>query len=50
MAISPNFPRDPHVVIDPAERWYPGDEIFTDAGDATLLPSLVFGLNRKVRV
>ena len=50
MAISPNFPTDPHAILDPAERWYPGDEIFTDTGYATLLPPLVSGFPKKVRV
>jgi len=49
MAISPNFPRDPHVIIDPAERWYPGDEIFTETGYATLLPPLVYGIRKGVK-
>ncbi len=49
MAISPNFPTDPHVILDPAERWYPGDEIFTDTGYATLLPPLVFGIRKEVK-
>jgi len=49
MAISPNFPRDPHAVIDPAERWYPGDEIFNDTGYATLLSPLVYGIRKGVK-
>ena len=27
MALHPDFPTDPYVVLDPAIRWYPGDEM-----------------------
>jgi hypothetical protein len=26
MALHPNFPDDPHVILDPAIRWFPADE------------------------
>src|SRR5271169_4233099 len=41
MALSPDFPTDPHVILDPDIRWYPGEELFTEDGYATLLPPLV---------
>ncbi len=28
MALHKNFPTDPHVIFDPAIRWYPGEEQF----------------------
>lgn len=27
MALHPNFPTDPHIVLDPNIRWYPGEEV-----------------------
>jgi type III restriction enzyme len=27
MALHPDFPTDPYTVLDPAIRWYPGDEM-----------------------
>ena len=26
MALHPNFPNDPHAILDPAIRWFPADE------------------------
>ena len=26
MALHPNFPDDPHAILDPAIRWFPADE------------------------
>ncbi|MGH8012092.1 MAG: DEAD/DEAH box helicase family protein [Candidatus Binataceae bacterium] len=46
MALAANFPTDPHAILDPEIRWYPGEEQYTDNGYAMLIPPLVF----KVRV
>ena len=27
MALHPNFPDDPHAILDPAIRWFPADEV-----------------------
>ncbi len=27
MPLSDQFPTDPYVILDPAIRWYPGDEL-----------------------
>lgn len=42
MALSANFPTDPHVILDPDIRWYPGEEQFTETGYEMLLPPLVY--------
>jgi type III restriction enzyme len=49
MALHPGFPIDPHVVLDPAVRWYPGEELFTETGYATLLPPLVYKVRQGVK-
>ena len=35
------FPQDPHVILDPAVRWYPGVDDGLDAQPKALLPPLV---------
>jgi len=40
MALRSDFPVDPHAILDPEIRWYPGEELFTADGYATLLPPL----------
>ncbi|MHB8384495.1 MAG: DEAD/DEAH box helicase family protein [Candidatus Binataceae bacterium] len=49
MALAANFPTDPHAILDPKIRWYPGEEIYTDDGYATLLPPLVFKIREAVK-
>lgn len=49
MALSPKFPTDPHVILDPDIRWYPGEEQFTETGYATLLPPLVYRIRQEVK-
>lgn len=49
MAIHPNFPVDPHVVIEPPLRWHPGDELHGDPeAAAKLLPPLVASIREEV--
>jgi len=40
MALSPDFPESPYVILDPAIRWFPADEALRDdqrgQADATL--------------
>lgn len=49
MALNPKFPTEPHVILDPDIRWYPGEEQFTEAGYATLLPPLVYRIRQEVK-
>ena len=45
----PNFSRDPHAILDPSVRWVPGEELFSEAGFATLLPPLVHRIRQGVK-
>jgi len=49
MAILTTFPTDPHAILDPSIRWYPGEEQFTEDGYATLLPPLVHSVRQGVK-
>lgn len=49
MPINPAFPTDPHEIVDPGVRWYPGDEVYTEDGYATLMPPLVHKVRRGVK-
>lgn len=49
MAIHPDFPVDPHTVIPPEHRWYPGEQQLADPQEAAkLLPPLVSAIRRGV--
>jgi hypothetical protein len=48
MGLNPNFPGDPHAILDPDIRWYPGEEKYSEDGYATLLPPLVYEIRKKV--
>jgi len=49
MPLSPDFPTDPHAILDPAIRWYPGDEMLGEMGYAMLLPPLVHKVRAGVK-
>ncbi len=49
MALHPDFPTDPYVILDPAIRWYPGDEKIGEMGYAMLLPPLVHKVRQGVK-
>ncbi|MBI4517930.1 MAG: DEAD/DEAH box helicase family protein [Deltaproteobacteria bacterium] len=49
MGLRPDFPTDPHAVLEPNIRWYPGEELFTEDGYATLLPPLVYKVRQGVQ-
>jgi type III restriction enzyme len=49
MPLHPDFPTDPHVILDPAIRWYPGDAMLADLGYEMLLPPLVHKVRRGVK-
>lgn len=48
MALHPDFPPSPYVVLDPEVRWFPGDNLFRELGYQKLLPPLVHNLRLKV--
>ncbi len=50
MALHPNFPADPHVVLDPSIRWFPADEALREKRSDQLMPPLVSSLRKKVKV
>ena len=49
MALPPNFPQSPHVIIDPAVRWFPADEMLRDTAYGKLLPPLVHKIREQVK-
>lgn len=49
MAIHPDFPKSPHVILDPTIRWFPADEALRDTSAERLMPPLVPQLRRKVK-
>lgn len=49
MALPPDFPVSPHVVLDPAQRWLPDRAGADGSGPELSLPPLVSELRRKVK-
>ncbi len=49
MALHPDFPDSPHVILNPDIRWFPADEVLRDSSYEKLLPPLVHQLRRKVK-
>ncbi len=49
MALHPDFPDSPHVILDPEVRWFPADEALRDTSMDKLMPPLVPQLRRKVK-
>ena len=49
MGLHKDFPKSPHVIVDPDLRWFPADETLREQGQEKLLPPLVFTLRRKVQ-
>ena len=49
MALHPNFPTDPHAILDPAVRWFPADETLRDKRADQLMPPLVSALRKQVK-
>ena len=47
MALSENFPKDPFVILDPSERWFPADESLRDSAEK-LMPPLVTEIRKNV--
>ena len=49
MALDPNFPASPYEILDPAVRWFPGDDLFREVGRQKLLPPLVDNIRQRVK-
>jgi len=49
MALHPNFPADPHAILDPTIRWFPADEALRTTSFEKLLPPLVPTLRKEVK-
>lgn len=49
MALPPDFPTSPHVVLDPAQRWLPDAPRLDGQANQLQLPPLVPELRRKVK-
>ena len=49
MALHPDFPDSPHVILDPDIRWFPADEALRETGMDKLMPPLVAQLRKKVK-
>jgi len=49
MALHPDFPNDPHAILDPAIRWFPADEALRATSMEKLMPPLVAALRLKVK-
>ena len=49
MALHPNFPDDPHAILDPSIRWFPADEALRTTSFEKLLPPLVPTLRKEVQ-
>lgn len=49
MALHPDFPESPHVILDPAIRWFPADEALRESSFEKLMPPLVPELRKTVK-
>lgn len=49
MALHPDFPSDPHAILDPSVRWFPADEALRTTSFEKLLPPLVPALRKEVK-
>ena len=48
MALGKNFPKDPYVVIEPEDRWYPGTQELELEDASKLIPPLVGEIRKGV--
>ena len=48
MALHPDFPASPHVILNPDVRWFPADEALRESSYDKLMPPLVHQLRRLV--
>jgi type III restriction enzyme len=49
VALHPNFPDSPYIILDPAIRWFPADEALRESSLEKLMPPLVPELRKKVK-
>jgi type III restriction enzyme len=49
MGLHEAFPTDPHAILDPAVRWFPGDDALREKRMDQLMPPLVAALRVKVK-
>lgn len=49
MGLHPDFPENPHSILDPSVRWFPADETLRTASFEKLLPPLVPELRKQVK-
>jgi type III restriction enzyme len=49
MALHPDFPESPYVILDPSVRWFPADETLRETSMEKLMPPLVAELRRRVK-
>jgi type III restriction enzyme len=49
MALHPDFPKSPYVIMDPTIRWFPADEALRATSMDKLMPPLVAQLRKKVQ-
>ncbi len=49
MALPPDFPTDPHTILDPDIRWFPGEEERRGKALGLLIPPLVNRIRRGVK-
>jgi type III restriction enzyme len=49
MALHPNFPESPFVILDPSVRWFPADEALRESSSDKLIPPLVAELRKRVK-
>lgn len=49
MALPPGFPSDPHLVLDPSQRWLPDPRRTDGSGNDLLLPPMVAQLRQHVQ-
>ncbi len=49
MALNPAFPTDPHAILDPEMRWFPGESELAERGYGKLLPPLVYKVRQGVK-
>lgn len=50
MALHPNFPKNPHQILDPKLRWFPAEETLREQRYDHLMPPLVDKLRKQVKV
>ena len=49
MALHPDFPESPHLIIDPKVRWLPDQSLLWETAYGTLLPPLVHKVREQVK-